>query len=363
MVRVFVAFMLLLLHSISSNAQCTFNCSKQDTHSNKLLEQLSHRDISEGLRLEPYTVASLKEGRVQIVDSTRDNTIKQVNLNISPGDCSQVWPAEKGSWNDCDNGNERIGINEEKLRKGKWWYTASLKLDKTSFTTKSETQSHVNLLQWLDQDTDNGPPFNLMWFWEKPNAWYFKDINWPKNSLAIDNRISDFGLKDPNDSNGGHTWSPLKIVASFEVDNSIMSNWLDFTAHANWTDKNNGWLIITLNGQIIYDYRGKTLEKNSNGVAFDVQLYRYGRRDSWQFGTPISGDTNMKMAVTRIGVFSDRKKLDRTREEFSHGADMIEKALKKLPEGSASHQPSLSDFGDRYHGCELSIFCNPMPSH
>ena len=325
-----------------------------------LIEQLNSEDISVGIGLEPYSDASLRAGRLEITDQFVRSGEKALKLSIHPGDCGQSWPVISDGWSDCDNGNERIGVNEETLRLGEWYYTASLFLDEVDFAKNSVSQTHVNLMQWLDQDANNGPPFNVMWFPQNQVS-YLKlpQTNFPGRFLVVDNRLKRFDQKDPS---GNQAWSPMKLIAADAPLNNATGRWLDFTVFANWTSRDSGWFIAAMNGDIVFDYRGQTIEEGSKGVAFDVQLYRYGRGDlKAQRSGPIRGDHKQTMFADNLGAFKAPTQLSKSRPLFSDMAQLLTERAKGYPAEPASFQPPAitdrTNVNERYEGCPLSVRC------
>ncbi|MDB2424997.1 polysaccharide lyase [Litoricolaceae bacterium] len=325
-----------------------------------LIDQLNDEDVSVGIDLEPYSDASLRDGRLEITDQVVRSGEKALKLSIYPGDCGQSWPVIPNGWNDCDHGNERIGVNEETLRLGEWYYTASLYLDEVDFAKKSVSQTHVNLMQWLDQDANNGPPFNVMWF-PQNQVPYLKlpQTNFPDRFLVIDHRLKRFAEKDPS---GNQAWSPMKLIAADEPLNNATGRWLDFAVFANWTSRDNGWFIVAMNGAIVFDYRGQTVEESSKGVAFDVQLYRYGRGDlKAQRSGPIRGDHKQTMFVDNLGVFKAPTHISESRPPFRDMAKLLTKQAKEYPIEPASFQPpavtNRTNVNERYEGCPLTVRC------
>jgi len=325
-----------------------------------LIEQLNDEDISVGIDLEPYSDASLRAGRLEITDRVVRSGDKALKLLIHPGDCGQSWPVISGGWNDCDHGNERIGVNEETLRLGEWYYTASLYLDEVDFAKNSVSQTHVNLMQWLDQDVNNGPPFNVMWFPQNQVS-YLKlpQTNFPDRFLVVDNRLKRFDQKDPS---GNQAWSPMKLIAADAPLNNATGRWLDFTVFANWTSRDSGWFIAAMNGEIVFDYRGQTIEEGSKGVAFDVQLYRYGRGDlKAQRSGPIRGDHKQTMFADNLGAFKAPTQLSKSRPLFSDMAQLLTERAKGYPAEPSSFQPPAitdrTNVNERYEGCPLSVRC------
>ena len=287
---------------------------------------------------------------------------KALRLEIRPGDCGTPWPVQVGGWDDCGKGNERIGVNEERRRKGQWFYTASIFLDRDTFTTQSSTQTHINLMQWLDQKSKFGPPFNLMWFWKNPSASYLNlpNARIPPMSLVFDNRLSKFYEKDRK---GYDSWSPMKVIGTDSSDNNISNMWLDFTVYTNWSANSDGWFLVALNGDVILDYRGSTIELGSEGLVFDLQLYRYGSRAlASKNGGAVEGDTSNIMFVDNIGVFDEISKLAKDRPDFKNMARLLKATLKNEQLDSPKFQPpnktSYDNMNLRYEDCSASSLCN-----
>lgn len=337
-----------------------FSNPELDQTARTLMDQLSDDDIAVGLDLEPYTDVSLRKGRLEVTDQLVRSGRKSLKLTIRPGDCGRSWPVIPNGWNDCKHGNERIGVNEEKLRTGEWYYTASLYMDEEDFKKRSVSQSHVNLMQWLDQDPKNGPPFNLLWF-PQNEVYYLKlpQTNFPDKFLAVDVRLKSFIENDPN---GNPSWYPMRLIAANEPLSNATGLWLDFTVFANWTSQDDGWFIMAMNDDVVFDYRGQTLELGSKGVAFDVQLYRYGWGDlKARKNGPIPGDHDQTMFADNMGVFEDLLSLKVARPSFSKMAENLTIQAGQSPREPASFQPpsktNLANVNERYEGCPLTVRC------
>ena len=328
----------------------------------ELLRIINQSDIAVGIKLEPYTDTSLRPGRLVEETTIVRTGSKALRLEIRPGDCGTPWPVQVGGWDDCGQGNERIGVTEERRRKGQWFYTASIFLDRDTFITQSSTQTHINLMQWLDQNSKFGPPFNLMWFWKNPSTYYLNlpNARIPPMSLVFDNRLSKFHERDRQ---GHDSWSPMKVIGTDSSDNNISNMWLDFTVYANWSANSDGWFLVALNGDIILDYRGSTIELGSEGLVFDLQLYRYGSRAlASKNAGAVEGDTNNIMFVDNIGVFDEISKLANHRPDFKNMAWLLEAALKNEQLDSPKFQPpsktSFENLHLRYEDCRASSLCN-----
>jgi hypothetical protein len=328
----------------------------------ELIRMLNQPDIAIGIKLEPYTDTSLRPNRISEDRANVRSGDKALRLEIHPGDCGTPWPKVPGGWDDCSQGNERIGVNEERKRKGKWFYTASVFLDRSTFSKKPSTQTHINLMQWLDQKTEFGPPFNLMWFWQPPTASYLNTskVRIPPMSLVFDNRLSRFSAKDQN---GYESWAPMKVIGTDSSNNSITDQWLDFVIYANWTSKANGWFLVALNDEVILDYRGPTIEAGSAGLVFDVQLYRYGdRRFALSDDGIVTGDTNNIMFADNLGVFKNLELLDNHRQEFSKMARLLRQLPQNTQQDLSKFQPptefTREHISSRYEDCRSSPLCS-----
>jgi hypothetical protein len=333
----------------------------------KIIEIINHPDIAVGIELEPYTDVSVKPDRIKEVTSLVRDGNKALRLEIKPGDCGTPWPIQVGGWDDCGKGNERIGVNEESKRLGEWFYTVSLFLDQETFSKIPLRQTHMNLMQWLDQKSEYGPVFNLMWFWGNPTVNYLNvpSVMIPPMSLVIDNRLSKFKENEPN---GYNAWPPMKVVGTDAGNNNITGKWLDFTVYANWSKDASGWFIVGLNNELILDYRGATIEPRSNGLVFDVQLYRYGSMEARNENKNgiVRGNTNNVLFADNIGVFASLDKLKNDRERFAGMAKRLVKALVTPREDSAKFQPPYKtnyysyyeNLNLRYEDCSASPFCD-----
>ena len=333
LLRLFLTFSFL---AVSLNA-CV------DSSSGVIISALNTADHSHGLKLEPYTDVTLRPGRLTFDSEIKRRGSSSIRLHIFPGDCGTPWPPMKGGWSDCRNGNERIGINEERKRTGKWFYTASLFLDSETFRLNSTTQSHVNLLQWLDQNTENGPPFNIKYFWQKSTAGYLGGIAQPNNALIVDINSRRWELPDPNGDL--LMWSPYRVLGA---GSEVLGRWLDIATYANWTSSTSGFFIMSINDKIVFDYRGPTLDPGSSGVVYDAQIYRYGAE---KIGKAVTGTTEMVMNVDSMGVSRTRDDLANAFPHFARSLDLLT-AQEKI-RGIMEFNPELQ----RYDGCRGITLC------
>ena len=332
-------------------------------HEFEIINMINQPDIAVGIELEPYTDTSLRPDRLFEETINVRTGQKALRLEIKPGDCGTPWPVMQGGWDDCSKGNERVGVNEERKRNGEWFYTTSLFLDRETFSQISTTQTHINLMQWLDQDAQFGPPFNLMWFWRNPTASYLNlpSVRIPPMSLVFDNRLSKFHEKDPQ---GYDSWYPMKVIGTDSAGNSITNTWLDFVVYANWSSNSDGWFLVALNDEVIVDYRGSTIELGSSGLVFDVQLYRYGSRRLASINSDgvVQGDTHNVMIVDNIGVFGRLDELEANRPNFSSMAKVLQSTLGTRQAEDPKFQPpsktTYETLNLRYEDCSASALCD-----
>jgi hypothetical protein len=318
------------------------NNANADEAAKEIISRLNSTEFSYGLDLEPFSDVTLRQGRLTFSDQVKRDGNSSIRLHIFPGDCGTPWPPIRGGWDDCKNSNERVGINEERKRKGKWFYTASLLLDKETFSRRSETQSHVNLLQWLDQNTKNGPTFNLKYFWQKPTAGYLADIVQPNNALVLDISLRRW---DRSDSGGYSMWSPYRVLGA---GNDVLDRWLDIAIYANWTSTKSGFFIAAINGKVVFDYRGPTLDTGSSGVAYDAQIYRYG---SQKTGEAVNGTTEMVAYVDSMGASKNVNDLIAAFPHFSDALNLLTAQEEAL--GGVVFDPEV----ERYDGCRGITLC------
>lgn len=364
-----IRFALVLFMSLAVSSQAfaavkwnnpSENNDASEVNAERLIKDINNPDISFGIELEPYTDTSLRKGRVELTTEKVRYGDEALKLSIQPGDCGKSWPVNENSWDDCQQGNERIGITEERKRKGIWFYTASLFLDPESFSEKLVNQTHINLMQWLDQDTKNGPPINLLWIDETTVSYLLlPQVKFPDKALAIDLRLKKF---DENDPSGNQSWSPMKLVKSDMGIEKATGQWLDFVVFSNWSSENDGWFIVSLNDKVVFDYRGATLEAKSEGVVFDIQLYKYGRNDLRKKGLyPIKGGTSEILFADNIGVFKTTEKLAAKYPFLSESASFLEELVSVSAREPSRFQPPLKtnigNVNQRYEGCISSAIC------
>ena len=84
----------------------------------------------------------------------------------------------------------------------------------------------------------------------------------------------------------------------------MIGRWNDILMHVNWSYKNDGYYKIWANGDLIYDYSGKTLWDKNIRANFKFGIYRNWLEHTWETGSD-GGTTVVYFDEIRIGKTKD----------------------------------------------------------
>ena len=85
-----------------------------------------------------------------------------------------------------------------------------------------------------------------------------------------------------------------------------IGKWMDFVVNVKWSQSNDGWFSIWLNGKLNFEYKGKTMYCDK-GVYFKYGIYRSFVSRNWdatKFGTVAYYD-GFRISQTKDGMFED----------------------------------------------------------
>jgi len=145
---------------------------------------------------------------------------RSIKFELRHGDCSR-----NSGWSDCANDRMRHELSGEKKADGVYFYKWSLFVPesfKTIYPAKlalGQFHQHKGHVVWMFQSDTRG--------------------------IYMDNQTL------------GKTIQKTRLVENDE----LTGKWTDFFVHANWTDKDSGFLKVFINGQLKYSWDGATKTK------------------------------------------------------------------------------------------------------
>ena len=236
---------------------------------------------------------SLRPGRVTVdVEPSRVRSgSSSIRLHTEPGDCG--FNADR-SWNDCNVGNERVGIASTSTVSGQTFYALSVMLSSNMSEHAAQPRymnSDINLFQWYQ--LDSGACFNLQY-------------NTRSQNLNIDVRCPN-GVYD-------HEGGRQNRV---NLGGQVFDVWHEFVVYANWTTDNRGTFRVLHNGALVMDHNGPTLARSGrrevNEAAF---IYRYGSQSApasrfWPTPSTVWFDDIIRS--TNLDEIEKRYRFDRVR--------------------------------------------------
>lgn len=210
-----------------------------------------HRDTTwnehnSGMTLVYESQAFAKSWSHQIVTDTLEAVRKgwkAQRFEVRPGDCFGT---------DCTRSpvyerNEFAQAYNENLEGDEYWYGWSfyvpLNTEPTSWMFLGQFQQHYNYDSiWMFMKRA-GQPFCAVLDWNTNKHWQCN------------------GMK------GTYPLIP---------DHEFMGKWHDVVVHAKWTQQNNGFTRIYINGVLMVDYSGYTRTAGNSDVYFKYGIYRHG---------------------------------------------------------------------------------------
>lgn len=168
---------------------------------------------------------------------------KAQRFEVRPGDCFE---------RDCLRSpiyerNEFAQASNENLEGDEYWYAWSFyvpaNIPQAGWVFYGQFQQHHNFDSiWMFMKR-SGQPFCAVFDWTKNNMW------------------NCYGQKQTY---------PLIDDADFA------GRWHDIVVHAKWTQQNNGFTRIYVNGELKVDYTGYTRTSGNSDVYFKYGIYRHG---------------------------------------------------------------------------------------
>jgi len=211
----------------------------------------------EGLHANSDNIVASKPGRIVIDDAEARVGKDSIRFVLHPGDCSKTW---NHGWDDCEQKNERIELQMTSRERAKEeFYTVSLKLDenfKYQKPLRHKTTAIINLYQFYTLGVQGC--FNLVYRY------------WADDGLWIDERCAD------QKNYRHHRWTELTD------ETNTLNRWHDFLWHIKWSTKDDGFIVLKLNGEEVFTYNGITVieseeSSNEHDVRNNLFIYRYGK--------------------------------------------------------------------------------------
>jgi len=195
-------------------------------------------DIS-GWRFDRSLPVGFKAHGLQTVEAPQPVRVGPTSLRfeVRPGDCGRARQA--GGWDDCANDRERHELIQrgDLQRPGdEYWYAWSL---------------------YLPADWTNIYPVKVaLGQFHQPGSsvvWMFQNAD---GGLSIDNQVA------------GRTTELVRLID--EAD--LRARWHDITVHARWSQGDDGWFHVYVNGERRYRHDGRTM--TADAVYFKFGVYR-----------------------------------------------------------------------------------------
>jgi hypothetical protein len=193
-------------------------------------------------------------------------------FEVRHGDCGVI-----DSWSDCATWRERSEIHtgSDNYEGSEYWYGWSLYLP-------SDFPNLFPVMQTLGQFHQEGPSGCSSFLFEKNSR-----------GLIIDRQ---FRCRAQDE---------VEILS----DKELFGNWNKFEVHAKWSNKDDGYFDIYVNGELKYNWKGRTM--NGSAVYMKYGVYRsflsrycseHDCSGSKTVPTQIAYYANVKRAKTREGL-------------------------------------------------------------
>jgi hypothetical protein len=201
-----------------------------------------------------YTVClfdktALKEHGLQVVDKKDGHPVragsKSMRFELRDGDCNDPAPP---AWNDCKTDRERFELSGRDMLDGEeGWYAWSIFIPK----------------DYVDMETganDLGQ-FNLE-PGEDPDPCCVFTINKKKGGYVLEMNV----LKS-------NKWTHKSVALNLS-DEEMSGNWSDFIINFKWSKKDDGFIKLWLNNELVYEHSGQNFSKDTKFTYFKFGIYR-----------------------------------------------------------------------------------------
>lgn len=194
-----------------------------------------HRELPGNFKPHGYAVVSSQDGHPVRQGSNA------IRVEVRPGDCGHEYD---GSWSDCEEDRERHEVRSQAFSGTNFLYFSVYFPQDFEFMDNAVNQSIAQIYP----DT-NGLP--------DPHGGPFMIIVGGGDRLIIKNEV-------------------LHPRSLQTISDNIRGRWTDILLYANWTDKDDGFLYVFVNGSPVpvYAWRGATLFKGYQDANFKFGIYR-----------------------------------------------------------------------------------------
>ncbi|MDB9958439.1 polysaccharide lyase [Oceanospirillaceae bacterium] len=201
-----------------------------------------------------YTVClfdktALKEYGLQVVDKKDGHPVragsKSMRFELRDGDCNNPPPP---NWNDCKSDRERFELSGRDMSDGEeGWFAWSLFIPK----------DYEN----IETGANDLGQFNLE-PGEDPDPCCVFTINKKKSGYVLEMNV----LKS-------NKWTHQSIALNLS-DEQMSGNWSDFIINFKWSKKDDGFIKLWLNNELVYERSGQNFSKDTKFTYFKFGIYR-----------------------------------------------------------------------------------------
>ena len=196
-----------------------------------------------------FDKTAFKEYGLQVVDKKDGHPVragnKSMRFELRDGDCNDP-PAPH--WNDCKTDRERFELSGKDMFDGEeGWYAWSIFIPKDYVDIETGA-------------TDLGQ-FNLE-PGEDPDPCCVFTINKKKSGYELELNI----LKS-------NKWTHKSVALNLS-DEEMSGNWSDFIINFKWSKKDDGFIKLWLNNELVYEHSGQNFSKDTEATYFKFGIYR-----------------------------------------------------------------------------------------
>ncbi|SVC50465.1 uncharacterized protein METZ01_LOCUS303319, partial [marine metagenome] len=196
-----------------------------------------------------FDKTAFKEYGLRVVDKKDGHPVragsKSMRFELRDGDCNDPPPP---NWNDCKNDRERFELSGKDMFDGEeGWYAWSIFIPKDYVDIETGA-------------TDLGQ-FNLE-PGEDPDPCCVFTINKKKSGYELELNI----LKS-------NKWTHKSVALNLS-DEEMSGNWSDFIINFKWSKKDDGFIKLWLNNELVYEHSGQNFSKDTEATYFKFGIYR-----------------------------------------------------------------------------------------
>jgi len=196
-----------------------------------------------------FDKTAFKEYGLRVVDKKDGHPVragsKSMRFELRDGDCNDPPPP---NWNDCKTDRERFELSGKDMFDGEeGWYAWSIFIPKDYVDIETGA-------------TDLGQ-FNLE-PGEDPDPCCVFTINKKKSGYELELNI----LKS-------NKWTHKSVALNLS-DEEMSGNWSDFIINFKWSKKDDGFIKLWLNNELVYEHSGQNFSKDTEATYFKFGIYR-----------------------------------------------------------------------------------------